>query len=511
MSSMRELRRAAAALGVCALASLALSACDEVVVEPVAVSQVTVTPGSLALALGATSRLEATATDASGNTLPRPTTWSSGDPTVATVDGAGLVEAVGPGSTTISAAMGGEVGSATVQVGEGPVVGLDPTFATLSARRRGPRSEVVAIAVTNEGGGTLTGLSTSVLYDGDASGWLDVTLEDGTAPTNLRVQADPGLLEAGTYSAQVTVTGAAPAVDAVLVVTFQVVSSPPGAPQDLTATVLSSTSVRLDWTDASDDEQSFRVERRSSILTPFTEVGSVGANTTTFTDASLQPGTSYAFRIRACNAAGCSEYEGPVIAITAAGQQSPAAPSGLVADAVSVSEVRLEWTDNASNEDEFRVERRLSSVAEFALAGTTDADDTTFQDGGLSAGTSYVYRVQACNAVGCSAFTSEASASTPALTVPPPPSGLSAEGISASEIRLRWTDNSDNESRFEVQRRSGSGGGGWDDIADVGANVTEYIDAGLPEDTRYTYRVRACNAAGCSGYSAQDDGRTFDD
>ncbi len=509
MYRKRLTRGRPATFGLCALFSLASAGCDEVVVEPVSVSRVTVTPQSIALDLGASSRLEAIATDASGNALPRPTTWSSGDASVATVDGTGLVRAVGPGSTSITATMGGRAGSATVVVGDAPVVGLEPAFATLSARRRGPTSEPVTIAIINEGGGTLTGLSTSVLYDGDTSGWLEVTLEDGTAPTNLRVQADPGFLDTGTYSAQVTVSGAEPAVDAVLAVTFQVVSSAPARPEDLQATVLSSTSVRLDWIDASDDEQSFRIERRSSILAPFTEVGAVAANVTTFTDATLQPGTSYAFRVRACNVAGCSEYAGPVIAITAAGQQSPAAPTELVADALSPTEIQLEWTDNSSNEDEFRVERRLSAGGDFTLAGTSDADVAMFVDGGLSEGTGYVYRVQACNAQGCSAYTAEASAATPSLTVPPPPSGLSAEGISASQIRVRWTDNSDDEDSFEIQRRRASGGGGWDQVAEVGTDTAEFVDSGLQADTRYEYRVRACNAAGCSSFSNRDTGRTF--
>ena len=510
MSRNGNRRRIGVALCLGLALSLGLYGCDEVVVEPVPVSEVTVTPTSLLMDVGATRRLEATATDASGDALPRSATWSSSDPTVATVDGTGLVEAIGEGSATITASVGGMIGTAAVQVGEGPAIALEPAFATLTARRGGPQSEEVAIAVTNGGGGTLAGLSASVLYDDNASGWLEVTLDDGSAPTTLRLRATPGELDAGTYSAQVTVSGAAPVVDAVLVVTFQVVSTPPARPDDLTATVVSSTSVRLDWSDESDDEQSFRIERRSSILAPFAEVGSVPANSTSFTDTSLQPGTAYAFRIRACNAAGCSEYEGPVIATTVAAQQSPAAPDGLVASALSSTEIRLEWTDHSSNEDEFRVQRRLSTSDDFSTVGTTDANDTTFDDDGLSDGTAYVYRVQACNSVGCSAFTSEASASTPALTAPPPPSGLSAQALSDSEIRLEWTDNSDDETAFQVQRRRGSGGP-FDDVAELGANVTTFLDSGLRDETKYTYRVRACNAAGCSSYSNQADAETFDD
>ncbi len=510
MSWSRSRPPSRSAIHVAAALALVAAACDEVVVEPVPVSTVTVTPGSLVLDVGATGRLQATATDAAGNALPRPTTWTSGDNAIATVDAEGLVTGRGEGTVTISASMGSARGSATVEVFPGPVVALDPVFATLSARRGGGVSEEATVRVTNAGGGTLTGLSTSVQYDENASGWLETSFEQSTAPTTLRLRGDPGDLAVGTYSAQVTVSGDPPVIEAVLTVTFQVVSAPPNRPTDLAATAVSATSIRLDWTDASDNEETFRVERRSSTLLPYDEVAILGADVTTYTDTPLAPATTYRYRIRACNAAGCSDYEGPAVATTLVGQESPPPPDGLVATATSSSEVRLEWNDNASNEDEFRIERRRESEDNFVQAGQAGADETTFDDDGLADGVTYVYRVQACNDVGCSSFTDEATVTTPAESPPPPPSNLTAEGISEDEIRLEWRDESDNETRFEVQRRRGRGGP-FDDAATVDADETNYVDSGLDDDQLYTYRVRACNAAGCSAFSNQAEARTHDD
>jgi hypothetical protein len=498
---------------VMALAAVSLTpaACDEVVVEPVPVADVTVTPGSVVLDIGATRRFQATATDLSGNALPRPVSWRSGNPAIATVDGEGLVTAAGAGTVSIIATIGSASGSASVEVSPAPVVALDPEFVTLTARREGRISEGIDVAVSNAGGGTLTGISTTVSYDDNGSGWLEISAEQSTAPTTLTLRGDPGELDVGTYSAQVTVSGTPPVSPAVLTVTFQVVSSPPDQPDDLAATPLSGNEARLDWRDRSDNEETFRIERRASIIAPYTEVGVVGADVTTFTDASLSPGTTYAFRIRACNAAGCSDYEGPVLVTTLAVQSAPAAPDGLVASAVSSSEIVLEWTDNASNEDEFRVERRLDTSGVFEPVGGTGPDVTAFSDDGLEPGTTYVYRVRACNAAGCSEFSAEASATTPAPSPPEPPSGLIAEGISSSQIRLEWTDNADDETRFEVQRRPSQGGGGWDTVATLGTDVTTYVDGGLQADTGYGYRVRACNEAGCSSYTSRVDASTFED
>src|SRR5216117_3734544 len=90
-------------------------------------ASVTVTcPGTVAavsVAPGQTVQLTAAALDASGNVLSGWTTsWSSGNPAVAIVDGSGLVTGVAAGSATITATSGGQTGTAAVTVtGQPPV------------------------------------------------------------------------------------------------------------------------------------------------------------------------------------------------------------------------------------------------------------------------------------------------------------------------------------------------------------------------------------------------------
>lgn len=86
-------------------------------------------------------------------------------------------------------------------------------------------------------------------------------------------------------------------------------------------------------------------------------------------------------------------------------------------------------------------------------------------------------------------------------TPPNDPSDLSALTVSSSEIGLSWTDNSSDESEFEIERSPG-GAGSFANVGTVNANVTTYSDSGgLSPDTTYDYRVRATNGAGNSGYS----------
>ncbi|MEM7351337.1 MAG: fibronectin type III domain-containing protein [Acidobacteriota bacterium] len=85
------------------------------------------------------------------------------------------------------------------------------------------------------------------------------------------------------------------------------------------------------------------------------------------------------------------------------------------------------------------------------------------------------------------------------LTVPAPPAGLQAVLTASDRITLSWSDNSDNEDRFEVERRIG--GGGFQQVAVVGQNTTSWQDSGLAPAITFTYRVRARNEAGASGFS----------
>ncbi|MFP5282755.1 MAG: fibronectin type III domain-containing protein, partial [Actinomycetes bacterium] len=86
----------------------------------------------------------------------------------------------------------------------------------------------------------------------------------------------------------------------------------------------------------------------------------------------------------------------------------------------------------------------------------------------------------------------------PPGTAPAAPSNLQAQAVSQSEIRLTWSDNSNNEAAFHVEQ---SINGTFQEIQVTAANATSAQVTGLQAATAYTFRVRAKNAYGASAYS----------
>ena len=90
---------------------------------------------------------------------------------------------------------------------------------------------------------------------------------------------------------------------------------------------------------------------------------------------------------------------------------SPAAPSGLAASAVSSSAIALSWTDNSTNEQSFNIERSQDG-SNFTPLASVGAGIVSYTDTELNPATTYWYRVNAENSAGTSAWSNTASATT---------------------------------------------------------------------------------------------------
>jgi chitodextrinase len=168
----------------------------------------------------------------------------------------------------------------------------------------------------------------------------------------------------------------------------------PTTPTDLTARVLSSTAIEVEWSASLDEGgvAGYQVYRDGHAVAE--------TETTSFRDGSLEPATSYSYTVAAFDSAGnVSSPSLPAMATTKApgpGEdvEPPTHPVDLTASAVSSSRIDLSWS--AASDDVgvvgYRVFRNGSQVADVA--------ETRFSDMGLSASTTYSYSVAAYDAAG---------------------------------------------------------------------------------------------------------------
>lgn len=277
----------------------------------------------------------------------------------------------------------------------------------------------------------------------------------------------------------------------------------PSAPGNLTAGNISNGRSNLTWNDNAINEDGYRIEQ-STNGGSFIQIGSTIANATSFTAADLNLGNIYSFRVRAANNAGFSGYSNNANLPGDSTPSPPADPSNLNATAASATQINLSWTDNSQVESGYKIERCTGSTCtNFAEVNQTGANTVSFQDSGLTASTAYRYRVRAFNTAGNSGYSNIDGATTLASSggTLEPPTNLAASAASTTQINLSWTDDSDIEDGFKIERCSGSGCINFAEIDSVGANVRTYSDTGLAGQTLYRYRVRAFAGLTDTAYS----------
>ena len=178
----------------------------------------------------------------------------------------------------------------------------------------------------------------------------------------------------------------------------------------------------------------------------------------------------------------------------------PASPTNLAGQAVSSSRIDLTWSDNASDESGYKVER--ATTGGYTTVATLAANTTSFSNTGLAADTLYSYRVVAYNGAGNSGYTNTVSVAT--LAPPPPPSSPEPASVSwnsaSATLTVNWS-NSSNETGYQVVRETwNSKRSRWGSTTtmNVGADVTSLAEV-LSSGT-YRYRIQAIGEAANSAW-----------
>ena len=271
---------------------------------------------------------------------------------------------------------------------------------------------------------------------------------------------------------------------------------PPPSP-GLSAKVVSSTRVDLAWTDDSTLETGFTLERKTDGGV-FTVLASLGKDVVTYIDAGLSAQAIYTYRVRAGSANGPSDWSNEATVTTGL-----VPTSDLSALAVTETRIDLAWTDLSPGEAAWEVERRNDTKGgAFELLDTLPADSGSYVDEGVSAETTHSYRVRPVNAGFAASWSNE----VVVTTQPKAPTGLDLDAASDIQVLVRWNDLSAAEAGYEVERREV--GGTFFRIGTVQPDYRAFFDDTVTGQSVYTYRVRAFNQHGSSGFTEEGSVKT---
>ena len=263
----------------------------------------------------------------------------------------------------------------------------------------------------------------------------------------------------------------------------------------LWATAASDTQINLSWSGDSGGESGYTVQQSADGGT-WTDLGSIGADVTSYSATGLTAETMYYYRLEGASSNLCRSN-------TAYATTRPAAPTDFTVTAITGSQATLSWQGTAHEQDYYYVEQ-LGEDSAWAGVSCSQATSTTATiSESFDPSTRYTFRVTVSSQWGNSALSDAATVTTAAW--PTAPSDLTATPASASEIDLAWTDNATDATAYQVERSAD--GSAWTSLATLGADATTYSETDLPDGTLYDYRVSATNDYGDSGY-AKDSAET---
>lgn len=239
--------------------------------------------------------------------------------------------------------------------------------------------------------------------------------------------------------------------------------------------------VTLSWTNNDDSSDGTLEVYRSTDGTLGTSVASFQTLTTTsHTDTDvIWDGEKYYYTIRRStdHVNSDSTQQSGVTVLPAASNAS--------ASTVSGDQIDISWTDNAYNEDGYKIYRSQDGT-KGSVVGTVTTSTTSYSDTGLEDGEKYYYAVDSYTEHTSSSSTSAEAASTTSL---PAPSNTSTSTVSADQVDISWTNNDDSsDGNIDVERSSG--GSAWTTAASgLVTTTTSYTDSSVSGGTDYQYRI----------------------
>ena len=254
------------------------------------------------------------------------------------------------------------------------------------------------------------------------------------------------------------------------------------APTNLTITANSITSCTLNWTDNSEGEQGFKIDRKKDDENWVISYQTVGENEESFSETNLEPSSTYQYRVYG--------YCGDEVSSNAESQieMNFPAPTNLTITANSITSCTLNWTDNSVGEQGFKIDRKKDSESWVIGYQTVGENKESFSETNLQPNSTYQYRVYGY----CGDEVSSNVESQIEMTFPAP-TNLEINQTFFTFCELTWDYSGfGDENGFKIKRKLQNGY--WNEVATLGINDRNYEDTDLTTGETYSYMVYAYNS-----------------
>ena len=212
-------------------------------------------------------------------------------------------------------------------------------------------------------------------------------------------------------------------------------------------------------------------------------------------DQDLTQFSLHTYRVRHSTTEGFNTKYSNEASVTV-GKLPPLPPTDLTIQEVTPgTKFRLEWTDNSTKEDEYRVYQKNGASGSYFLLITLSKNTSLYDVSGLQKDVVYYFKVSAFNSVG-----GESKFSNEVISPMPTPTNFSAVVNAQNQVELSWDDNATNERGYKIERRF-AGGGSYLVVHTTLENVQAWTDTDVFRGTTYEYRIRAFNDESTSAYT----------
>lgn len=243
------------------------------------------------------------------------------------------------------------------------------------------------------------------------------------------------------------------------------------------------------------------VERSLAGTDDFIFIADVSADVATYQDTGLTPATTYTYRVAAYNAYGTSDSTSFTVETL-----PPVAPPTVTVVITSPTALSMIFAPH-ERATYYTIERAFDDTDDYVFIANVFSAVGTYQDTGLTPGTTYTYRIAAHESFDVSDYI-YIPIQMPPLQIPPTPDWAVSYTATYNQITLDWTNETDAYVDGIVVIRSIHPREKYVEVATISTEsmVLPYtitmVDSGLEFHTTYYYRIAAFNDQGISDYSS---------